>query len=236
MKSFFLASALLGLTANAIPIDDVKPRGFEEMAAASNSELVERISFSTTRNELGQCAPITVIFARGTVEPGNVGDLAGPQFFNALDILYGDSNVAVQGVNYPATIGGYLRGGDVGGAATLAALTNQAASECPHSQIILSGYSQGAQLVHLGVKQISAQVASRVKAVVGTLTQFSSAKANIARRLSLVTQTKVKRFRTSLRALLTHFALRMTLFATACLLLILSTCHMRWTQRPVLCS
>ncbi|KAI4128951.1 MAG: hypothetical protein LQ347_003970 [Umbilicaria vellea] len=166
MKSFFLASALLGLTATAIPIDDVKPRGFEKMAAVSNSELVERISFSTTRNELGQCAPITVIFARGTVEPGNVGDLAGPQFFNALDILYGDSNVAVQGVNYPATIGGYLGGGDVGGAATLAALTNQAASQCPHTQIILSGYSQGAQLVHLGVKQISAQVASRVKAVV----------------------------------------------------------------------
>lgn len=176
MKSFFLASVLLGFTATAVPIDDVKPRGFEKMAAASNSELVERISFSTTRNELGQCAPITVIFARGTVEPGNVGDLAGPQFFNALDILYGDSKVAVQGVDYPATIAGYLGGGDVGGAATLAALTNQAASQCPQTQIILSGYSQGAQLVHLGVEQISAQVASRVRAVVGTLTQLSSAK------------------------------------------------------------
>lgn len=236
MKSFFLASVLLGLTATAVPIDDVKPRGFEKMAAASKPEVIERISFSTTRNELGQCAPITVIFARGTVEPGNVGDLAGPQLFNALDILYGDSNVAVQGVNYPATIAGYLGGGDVGGAATLAALTNQAASQCPQTQIILSGYSQGAQLVHLGVEQISAQVASRVKAVVGTLTQLSSAKADIARRLSLVTQTKVKRFRTSLRVLLAHFALRMTSFAMACLLLILSTCPTRWTRRPVLCS
>lgn len=170
MKSFFLASALLGVTATAVPIDHAQPRGFDRMAAASHSELVERTSFSTTRNELGECAPITVIFARGTVEPGNVGDLAGPPFFNALDILYGDSNVAVQGVDYPATIAGYLGGGDAGGAATLAALTDQAASQCPDTQIILSGYSQGAQVVHLGVEQISAQVASRVKAVVSNLT------------------------------------------------------------------
>ncbi|KAA6407502.1 MAG: carbohydrate esterase family 5 [Lasallia pustulata] len=166
MKSIFLASALLGLRATAAPADNVKPRGFDKMAATSNSELVERISFSTTMNELGECAPITVIFARGTVEPGNVGDLAGPPFFNALDVLYGDSNVAVQGVDYPATVAGYLEGGDPGGAATLAALTNQAASQCPDTQIVLSGYSQGAQVVHLGVKQISALVSSRVNAVV----------------------------------------------------------------------
>jgi cutinase len=141
---------------------------------------------STTRNDLsGPCKPVTVIFARGTVEPGNVGDLAGPEFFDALNLYLGSSNVAVQGVDYAASIPGYLEGGDPAGAATLASLTNEAASKCPATQIVLSGYryvfpfhvyicghgadssqSQGAQVVHLGVRQISAAVAGRVNAVV----------------------------------------------------------------------
>ena len=165
MKSSILALALFCLATTAIPIDDVKPRGFEKIAA-SNAEIAERQSLSDTENQLGDCAPITIIFARGTIELGNVGELAGPPFFNALDILVGAPNVAVQGVDYPATIEGYLEGGDAGGSALLASLTEQAASQCPQTQIVLSGYSQGAQLVHNGAKQISAQVAARVKAVV----------------------------------------------------------------------
>jgi hypothetical protein len=43
---------------------------------------------------------MTVIFSRGTT--GNVGTLAGPPFFQALDAAAGASNVAVQSVDYPA--------------------------------------------------------------------------------------------------------------------------------------
>lgn len=152
------ALALFGSLVTAIPL---APQGFNRMA-----DLSSRQSFDDTENQLSECAAITIIFARGTVELGNVGELAGPPFFNALDALVGDSNVAVQGVDYPATIAGYLEGGDAGGSATLASLTEQAASQCPDTQIVLSGYSQGAQLVHNGVAQISADVAARVVAVV----------------------------------------------------------------------
>ncbi len=121
-----------------------------------------------TRNDLvnGACLPVTVIFSRGTIEPGNVGLLAGPPFFDALGSLIGSENLAVQGVNYPASILGYLIGGDPNGANTMASLTNQAASQCPHTQIVLSGYSQGSQVVHLAAAKLSQAVANRVSSVV----------------------------------------------------------------------
>lgn len=106
--------------------------------------LDERDNFSVVRNELsGPCKPVTIIFARGTTELGNVGTFAGPPFFNAVGDILGDSNLAIQGVDYPATIAGYLAGGSPTGASKLAALTNEAASKCPDTQIVLSGYRYG---------------------------------------------------------------------------------------------
>jgi len=156
MKTSILLATFLGIAANAYP------------AVVPEAEVERRqLDFSDERDELsGPCKPVTVIFARGTLELGNVGSLAGPPFFNALDDIIGASNLAVQGVDYGATIAGYLEGGDPAGAATLASLTNQAASQCPSTQIVLSGYSQGAQVVHLGAQQLSASVASHVSAVV----------------------------------------------------------------------
>ena len=139
MKSSVLSLALIAASAIAAPIGDVETRGFETVGALS-SELSKRQSLSVERDELGLCRPVTVIFARGTSESGNVGSLVGPPFFNALGAAIGYQNVGVQGVPYPATIGGYLAGGDLGGASTLAALTQQAFDQCPHSQIVLSGY------------------------------------------------------------------------------------------------
>ena len=161
---------LISLTAAtwASPISETQPHGFGSMGRLS-AELSKRQSdYDNTRNELGECKPVTVIFARGTVELGNVGSITGPPFFNALDVLLGAENVAVQGVDYPATILGYLQGGDKGGAQKLADLTEQAASQCPDTQIVLSGYSQGSQVVHLGEAKISPETAARVTAVVSS--------------------------------------------------------------------
>lgn len=131
-------AGLLALAA-ASPIQNVQTRGFEEMAALSN-QISKRMSFSDTQNQLGECRPVTVIFARGTFETGNVGALVGPPFFQALELAIGDENVGNQGVDYPATLEGYLEDGDARGATKLASLTEQAASLCPSTQIVLSGY------------------------------------------------------------------------------------------------
>jgi cutinase len=42
----------------------------------------------------------------------------------------------------------------------------QAASRCPSTKIVVSGYSQGAQLVHTATQRLSATVAARVNAVI----------------------------------------------------------------------
>ena len=66
------------------------------------------------------CGDITVVFARGTTEPGDVGVIAGPPFFDEIeDRLGGGKKLVVQGVDYPANVQGFLAGGDAQGSKTM---------------------------------------------------------------------------------------------------------------------
>jgi cutinase len=67
----------------------------------------------------GACTAMAVIFARGTTEPGNVGLVTGPPFFKALEGMIGAKALSVQGVEYPASIEGFLQGGDAAGSQTM---------------------------------------------------------------------------------------------------------------------
>jgi len=122
----------------------------------------------TTYNDLGgPCKEYTVIFARGTTEPGNVGILVGPPFFDALKSLVGSSSVAIQGVNnYAASIEGYLEGGDPSGSASMAQEIQQAYNSCPNTHLVASGYSQGGQIVHNAANLLPAAVGEWISSVV----------------------------------------------------------------------
>lgn len=78
----------------------------------------------TTYNDVSPsnptCRDYTLLFARGTAEPGNVGVLVGPPFIEALkERVGGKSKLAVQGVKYDADVEGYLTGKDGPGSANL---------------------------------------------------------------------------------------------------------------------
>jgi len=122
----------------------------------------------TTYNELGgTCKTYTVIFARGTTEPGNVGILVGPPFFDALRASVGTSALTIQGVNnYAASIDGYLAGGDAAGSAYMVTQIQAAYEACPSTKLVASGYSQGGQLVHNAIGLLPAAVASWISKVV----------------------------------------------------------------------
>ncbi|RFU30882.1 hypothetical protein B7463_g5434, partial [Scytalidium lignicola] len=122
----------------------------------------------STYNELGRlCTPYTVIFARGTSEPGNVGLIVGPPFFEALTSLVGSSALTIQGVNnYAASIAGYLEGGDPNGSAEMASQIKSAVASCPDTKLIVSGYSQGGQIVHNAISQLPAATAQAISSVV----------------------------------------------------------------------
>ncbi|KAI5814904.1 cutinase, partial [Pyronema omphalodes] len=112
------------------------------------------------------CAPITIVHARGTSEPGNVGAIAGPPFFTALQAIMGNK-IAVQGVNnYPADVAGFIAGGSDTGAKFMADIVQQAVTSCNSTKIVMSGYSQGAQVVHKAAAQLSMAAQAKVMAIV----------------------------------------------------------------------
>jgi len=106
MKSFIVALvlALFSAMVSAIPINTTATGLPVDTSVilmqALNQETTKREIYGATSNELAECKPVTIIFARGTFEPGNIGLLAGPPFFNALSYAIGDK-LAVQGVPYP---------------------------------------------------------------------------------------------------------------------------------------
>lgn len=122
----------------------------------------------TVQNGLqgGACADNMIIFARGTTEAGNVGSVSGPPFFQAMAEQVGADNLLVQGVEYPADIPGFLVGGDADGSQLMADLTTQAVADCPGSKVIMSGYSQGAQLVHNAAELMDGAAVSQVAGTV----------------------------------------------------------------------
>ncbi|KAF5330603.1 hypothetical protein D9619_005197 [Psilocybe cf. subviscida] len=112
------------------------------------------------------CADVVVHFARGTTEAGTLGTVVGPPFRTALGIALGSRSLSFEGVDYPAIVAGFLVGGSPEGSRTMANSVIATANECPNAKIVMSGYSQGGQLVHNAAKLLSTAVQQRVVAAV----------------------------------------------------------------------
>lgn len=98
---------------------------------------------SSTQNDVkngGACKAMTILFARGTTEIGNMGTVAGPPFVSAVGAMMG-GNVAVQGIEYPADVPGFLVGGDAGGSKLMAQMVGQVKAKCPDTTLVMAGYS-----------------------------------------------------------------------------------------------
>ncbi|KAI8959390.1 carbohydrate esterase family 5 protein [Daldinia sp. FL1419] len=131
---------------------------------------LKRQSAGTTENEFleGGCRDVIFIFARGSTQDGNMGDDPGPQTVDQLKAALGANIVAAQGVDYPALLIDNLRTGgcDPEDADNMRALITQAATQCPSSKLVVSGYSQGAALVHRSIESASASVRNQIYAAV----------------------------------------------------------------------
>ncbi|KAF7914443.1 uncharacterized protein EAF01_000849 [Botrytis porri] len=116
--------------------------------------------------EARACSDVTVIFARGTTEIGTLGTVVGPPFLSALKSALGSSSVTMNGVNYPADIPGFLQGGDPTGSKTMASMVTSTLSSCPDTKVVISGYSQGGQLVHNAAKLLPADTTAKISSAV----------------------------------------------------------------------
>lgn len=123
---------------------------------------------TNTAAAAADCKAVTVIFARGTTEPGTLGAVVGPGLNTALGTAL-NNNAVVTGVAYAADAGGIATeispSGGAGTKAMVKAVTDALAS-CPSTQVVLSGYSQGAMLVHNTMNNLDAAAAGKVKAAV----------------------------------------------------------------------
>lgn len=101
-------NAFLAAIVEIFPVN-VPVNGICTALGIGETALAAAFGLKINANRRG-CADVTVVFARGTCDPGNVGALVGPPFFRALGAAIGSSkSVAIQGVEYPATVDGYLR-------------------------------------------------------------------------------------------------------------------------------
>ncbi|MEC3918714.1 cutinase family protein [Nocardia sp. CDC160] len=89
------------------------------------------------------CAAVDVVVARGTGEPGWLGDEIGDPLFGMLQDRLPVS-VSAYRVNYPAD---YSFNVGTGSADLVGHMESQAAA-CPGQEFVVIGYSQGAAVVH----------------------------------------------------------------------------------------
>ncbi|MDJ0791781.1 MAG: cutinase family protein [Acidimicrobiia bacterium] len=109
-------------------------------------------------SESSDCADVYVIGARGSGQPAGYGDQVAPAVDAIVSTLSGSGlDVAPEPLDYPAisvsdSFGLVLLTGDYArsvqaGAIELIARLARISSACPESDIVLVGYSQGAQVI-----------------------------------------------------------------------------------------
>lgn len=91
------------------PLAILNPVNVAQVAAFFKSIGNSEVPANATENDLsGPCKAMTLIFAKGTNENGNVGDGAspGPPLIAELRKKLGGDKVAAQGIEYDANVAG----------------------------------------------------------------------------------------------------------------------------------
>jgi cutinase len=125
-------------------IVSVKPRsitGLIGVAAAAGWAL--HIAAATPIAHAADCPDAEVVFARGTTEDPGVGP-TGAAFVDSLRSRVGAKSVGVYAVDYPATTDFPTAVDGITDARTHILAT---AAACPHTKMVLGGFSQGAAVM-----------------------------------------------------------------------------------------
>ncbi|KAJ1326626.1 cutinase [Microdochium nivale] len=155
MKTFFsiLAAAAAVVVASPVGIDTRQLGGTRITANEFTS---------------GGCRDVIFLFARGSTEVGNMGTVVGPPTSDGLKAALGATSVATEGIDYRALVStNTLPGGaDPAGIREMSDMLVKANKECPTSKIVVTGYSQGAALVHRAVEDQPAAIKDQIVAAV----------------------------------------------------------------------
>ncbi|EJT73692.1 cutinase [Gaeumannomyces tritici R3-111a-1] len=164
MKFSLAATVVLVACSLAAPVTIPKAEyGFPNFILPRQTVGIEANEFKN-----GGCKDIVLLFARGSIQSGNMGSQPGPELASALKARLNATRVAAQGVPYAAMLLTNLAssGASRTEAGEFADLIQEVAAKCPKARIVVSGYSQGAALLHLAVGGLPAAVRSRIAAAV----------------------------------------------------------------------
>ncbi|KAF2665204.1 alpha/beta-hydrolase [Microthyrium microscopicum] len=133
------------------------------IAAEFQAKLDRAHSVSNDLTNGTACKEILLIAARGSNEPGNMGEATGPNICTRLTKIYG-ARIGCQGIS--AADGYSASGMDISKAkgtsdsaiAGGVKMFNLAQSKCPSSLKLFTGYSQGAAVMHGAIPQLSADL------------------------------------------------------------------------------
>ena len=148
-----LISLFLPLLVAASPVE------LEERQAASCARKYPACIFDVYHNH--SHSAVSVFFARGTGEPGTNGTIIGPSLEKNLQTALGNS-LTYTAILYSAGVSGDIPGGQGPGTTAYVNQLKQVTSKCPNTKVVLTGYSQGAILVHSTAKQYGKPIAAAV--------------------------------------------------------------------------
>ncbi|KAG2412066.1 cutinase precursor [Aspergillus terreus] len=134
------------------------------------NSLQQRQLMSSNDVEDGVCRDVTFIFARGSTEQGNMGFVVGPEVCTSLKADLGAGKVACQGVGgaYTASLAPNFLSANTDPQSIQAAtdLFEKAVANCPNTQIVAGGYSQGSAVMDNSIQALPADIQEKVKGVV----------------------------------------------------------------------
>ncbi|POR31269.1 Cutinase [Tolypocladium paradoxum] len=149
MKSF-AAAALAALAVASSPSDDME------------------IQVGITAHDFTDhgCRDVVVLFARGSLEAGNLGSICGPATAQGLRGNFGAERVAVEGIEYMALLetNHFPGGADPDGVSEMKRLIANVTGNCPGSKLLVGGYSQGAAITHRAVESLPRSQKNKITA------------------------------------------------------------------------
>jgi len=178
MKSFVLYAALAAISVEAQKSGGKDPYAYK--AGAPLTEIPDPLKLMPNKNipwpsnfggakmPRGKiptgCAPLEIIVARGTSEPGDLGVIVGDPIVARCKRDLGQDVCRGYPVQYDATLVSFVDGE---GPRDIAKRVAKMKTECPNMKFIVAGYSQGGAIAAQGLSQIaSAGNANKVIGVV----------------------------------------------------------------------
>lgn len=116
----FDLNALLAAIDKYFP-NNIAIKSADTIISKAETAVGKLIGVQETSSDLadGNCGDVMVIFARGTGEPGNIGALVAPEFYDELVNALDGKTLSMQGIDstaYPAVVADYFTGGSDTGA------------------------------------------------------------------------------------------------------------------------